>query len=201
MRGTWTIAGLVGVALLIAGFIAWGIARVAGLPDSGPRSLIVASAAPGIAVSPPAASKTDVSPSAMPAAMAPAELPAAPAPSVVPTEPAGTAEPPVATESATPPPAAQPEVSAPVPVPQSPAVKAPAPAVRNVAARRVATAAAEPAKPAFSAAQMRDAQCSSLRAWLAELDAVALHRTDAASQAWVQSQRSTTAERQSELRC
>ena len=192
MRGTWTIAGLVGVALLIAGFIAWGIARVAGLPDSGPRSLIVASAAPGIAVSPPAASKTDV---------APAELPAAPVPSVVPTEPAGTAEPPVATESATPPPAAQPEVSAPVPVPQSPAVKAPAPAVRNVAARRVTTAAAEPAKPAFSAAQMRDAQCSSLRAWLAELDAVALHRTDAASQAWVQSQRSTTAERQSELRC
>lgn len=58
-----------------------------------------------------------------------------------------------------------------------------------------------PAPEVMTAEQIRAAQCSSLRAYALELDAMAQTRTDAATQAWLNNERATTRARQVELRC
>lgn len=181
MRGTWIIAVLIGAALLIAGFFAQGMARLAGLPASAPRTLQVASASPGMSTSPTATPATATDRAPLARATDSAQSPAA--------------------ESAAASPTIQSMATAPDPAPEKPVVATP-PAAAAPAARQVTLAApAESAARPFSAAEVRDAQCRSLRAWLAELDAMAQTRPDAASQAWVRTQRATTAERQTELRC
>lgn len=185
MRATWTIAALLGAALLLAGFFAQGMARLAGLPASTPAPVPVASATTG-------------TPASLPAAPVPATEPA-PEPRSTQAAPATVADS-VAASPTMPAPAAAPD---PTPEIHSSAGPTPKPAVaRAEATRRVANAGpAETATNTFSAAQVQEAQCRSLRAWLGELDALAQKRPDTASQAWVQSQRATTAERQAELRC
>lgn len=191
MRGTWTIAVLIGIGLVIAGFFAQGMARLAGLPANASKPLPAASATPGAATSlttlAPAAD-TKSTTSSKDAASAPASDVAEPSPTLQAL--ATTADRTPDTHAADRTPDAQ-AVPTPNPLP------APAPAARRVSAAASAEAAARP----LSASEMRDAQCRSLAAWLDELDAIARTRPDAASQAWVQSERATTHERQTELRC
>lgn len=55
--------------------------------------------------------------------------------------------------------------------------------------------------PSLSTAQAHEAQCRSLSAYLSELDTIARTRSEPGVQVWIQNQRSTTWERQTELRC
>ena len=183
MRGTWIFALLITAGVVAAGFFAQGMARLAGLPGSAPRPISVAHATSG------------------PTSSLPAAAPVAVETTIHSNEAASVHTPPA--ELAVASPALPAQTTAPDRAPEAPAATVPrARPVPASAVRRVAVAeTVEPAARSLSAADVHDAQCRSLRDWLAELDAVAQARPDAGSLAWVQSQRATTRDRQSELRC
>lgn len=181
MRGTWIVAAVFALGLVLVGFFAQGMSRLAGLPAGSTTSL------PAVATATAATESTPSPPPSLATTLLPPQAP----PPVV----EAPAESRLLQAIATAPDAA-PEVWPPSPIPSHSATSAPAPRLAHTAAspQPVTTTSLSPE-------ERRVAQCHSLRAWQVELDAIARARGDADTLAWVQTQRATTRERETELRC
>ncbi len=173
MRGVLSLVLLIGSGFAVAGFFAQGMARLSGLPTHTTKPAV------------PVLISTD--------ATAPRQH--TNEHSTARISHAGEIKPQAISQPVPAQPAAFPE-SFVTPQPVLSARHATPPTPRSVAPRSNATES-----PRLSAAEVRNAQCRSLSAYLLELDSMAQARSDAASQAWIQSQRSTTHDRQTELRC
>ena len=183
MRGTMTFLLLVATVFAVAGFFAQGMARFSRLPTNVPS----VSSAPNALQAPqvPHAPHAPQAPKA--AASKPIAAPDAPGAAPAPLPSPEPITPPLSPL----PEAAPPQAHAVVPPPRL----APAPATSTV----TPSASAAP----LSAAEVHNAQCQSLRTYLSELDTMAraANNSGASMQAWIQNQRTTTRERQAELRC
>jgi hypothetical protein len=184
MRGAWIVGLVIALGIAGAGFFAQGMARLAGLPDGSNRTLpavSAATAATGTAQPAAASAVPNAATSAAPAEAVAAQAPPAP----------------TAAQTAADSRMLQAIANAPdAPAPVTPAAAKPARAAAPIDVARTPTLA-----PTLTAEERRAAQCRSLRAWLTEIDTLARTRSDAETQAWVQSQRATTRERQLELSC
>jgi hypothetical protein len=193
MRGAWIVGLVIALGIAGAGFFAQGMARLAGLPDGSNRTLpavSAATAATGTAQPAAASAVPNAATSAAPAEAVAAQAP--PAPTAAQTA-APTAAPTAADSRMLQAIANAPDAP---PAPVTPAAAKPARAAAPIDVARTPTLA-----PTLTAEERHAAQCRSLRAWLTEIDTLARTRSDAETQAWVQSQRATTRERQLELSC